>query len=338
VLAQIEDRDWLVKSPQPLLDRGLFGRIVWLRSRLPSLARAAGCDVLLVPGGSYIGGFHPIVAMSRNMLPFEWRELRRFGLSPTALRLLALRLVQSRTFRRADAVVFLTRYAEKEVSRVVRAVARSTIVPHGIAPGFHRAPRQQLRIDQYALGRPFRILYVSIVNLYKHQWHVADAVARLRGQGLPVELELIGPAYGPALRRLNSLLRRVDPECEFIHYRGAMPHAKLPGAYARADACVFASSCENMPNILLEGMAAGLPIACSDRGPMPEILGEGGMYFDPEDPESIAHALRNLIESPQLRSRVASVAFERAQAYSWTRCADETFAFLAQVARVHCGV
>ncbi len=87
-----------------------------------------------------------------------------------------------------------------------------------------------------------------------------------------------------------------------------------------------------MPNILLEGMASGLPIACSDRGPMPEVLGDAGVYFDPEDVGSIRRAIQQLIVSPELRSEKAQAAFERICGYSWRRCADETFGFLAEVA------
>ncbi len=93
-----------------------------------------------------------------------------------------------------------------------------------------------------------------------------------------------------------------------------------------------------MPNILLEGMAAGLPIACSDRGPMPEVLGDAGVYFNPEDPASIAKAIRHLIESPELREQKAQAAFQRAQQYSWARCAEETFGFLVCVLDEHARV
>ena len=97
---------------------------------------------------------------------------------------------------------------------------------------------------------------------------------------------------------------------------------------------VFASSYENMPNILLEGMAAGLPIACSSLGPMPEVLGDAGVYFHPEDPDDIARALNELIDSPDLRAQLARAAFDRAQKYSWKRCANETFDFLAEIAHM----
>ena len=148
--------------------------------------------------------------------------------------------------------------------------------------------------------------------MYKHQWHVAEAVAQLWANGLPVLLELAGPAYPPALARLKTTLARVDPAAECVRYLGSVPHGELHTRYAGADLCVFASSCENMPNILLEGMASGLPIACSNRGPMPEVLGDAGVYFDPENPNDIARALRELIGSPILRTRLAHASSERA--------------------------
>jgi glycosyltransferase involved in cell wall biosynthesis len=111
-----------------------------------------------------------------------------------------------------------------------------------------------------------------------------------------------------------------------------VPQADLPGYLAEADIFVFASSCENMPVTLVEAMAVGLPIACSNRGPMPEVLGDGGVYFDPEDPAGIVGAVQTLIDDPALRAHCARRAHQLAQQYSWRRCAHETFGFLAEMA------
>ncbi len=333
-LNRIEDRPWLVKSHQPLLDKSFPYRIFWQRFRLSKLARMGGCGLLFVPGGSYAGDFGPVVAMSQNLLPFEWRELRWYGWSWMTLRILILRRLQSRTFRQADGVIFLTRYARDVVMRAIKLTAgKTTTVPHGIDDRFIRPPREQLEIARYSVDRPFRVLYVSIIDMYKHQWQVAEAVAQLRKTGMPVALDLVGPAYTPAMQRLNDTLQRIDPEARFIRYQNAVPHEELHRLYAVADIIVFASSCENMPIILLEGMASGLPIACSNRGPMPEVLADAGVYFDPEQPDEIAAAIRTLIVSPKLRLEKAKAAFERAQAFLWDRCAYETFEFLAAVAR-----
>jgi glycosyltransferase involved in cell wall biosynthesis len=333
-LAQVEQRPWLVKASLPVLERPLWRRALWQRFELSRLARAAACNVLFVPGGSYAGAFRPVVTMSRNMLPFEWCELRRFGWSAMTLKLLLLRAVQGRSFRRADGLIFLTRYARDMVMQVVGTTrGRRRIIPHGIDARFESAAGPQLPIGHYGPQRPFRILYVSIIDMHKHQWHVAQAVAQLRADGLPLTLDLVGPAYPPALRRLRRCLARLDPAGEFIHYAGPVPHARLHELYREHQLCVFASSCENMPNILLEGMASGLPVACSDRGPMPEMMGESGVYFDPESADSIAAAVRTLAGSPALRGQVAQSALERVRDFSWRRCADETFSFLSELAR-----
>lgn len=335
-LERLIERAWLIKRDDRLLERGWLCRLWWQRNRLGKLLRGASCTLLFVPGGSFVTNFRPIVTMSRNLLPFQWAELRRYPVGLVLLRLLLLRWIQSCSFRRADAVVFLTRFAKETVLGLTGNLkGRTTIIPHGVHERFYQRPRAQRPLADYHSEQPFRLLYVSIVNVYKHQWHVAEAVATLRKEGVPVTLDLVGPAYSPALRRLEGVLRRIDPAKNIIRYHGEIPYTDLHHKYNKADLGIFASSCENMPNILLETMGAGLPIACSNRGPMPEVLGNAGVYFDPEDPDDIASALRKLIDSPDLRARLAKSSFERAQAFSWRRCASETFGFLTKVARTH---
>ena len=89
-----------------------------------------------------------------------------------------------------------------------------------------------------------------------------------------------------------------------------------------------------MPVTLVEGMSMGLPIASSDRGPMPEILVNGGVYFDPEDENSIAISLERIISTPSLRLQISTKAKTLAKQYSWTRCADETFKFITDTQKM----
>ena len=220
------------------------------------------------------------------------------------------------------------------MTRAVKTLAaRVTLIPHGVDERFAGSPREQRPISQYSADRPFRILYVSIIDVYKHQGQSAEAVAKLRQSGLPVVLDLVGSAYPPALARLKKTLDRVDPAGKFVRYAGAVPNGELHARYAEAEVYLFASSCENLPNILLEAMAAGLPIASSNREPMPEVLGDAGLYFDPESPHEIADVLRTLIEDVGLRAKLAQRAYEKAKQYSWKRCADETFAFISKNVR-----
>lgn len=330
-LSKVDERPWLEKVHEPMLDLSLPFRVFWHQVMERRRARQARCDVVFLPGGTVSSGFSPVVTMCRNMLPFEWRELMRYGWSLITLKLIVLRWTQAASFREADGLIFLTKYAREVVGDVARLKGGSAItIPHGISPRFFHPPRNT-RKDDFTWKDPCRLLYVSIISPYKHQWHVAEAVARLRSKGIPVTLELIGP-QDSGVERLRQTIRAVDPGGDFISYRGAIPYELLERHYVTADIGVFASSCENMPNILLEGMAAGLPMVCSRMGPMPEILGDAGEYFNPLDPEDIANAIRRLVESHELRARHAQSAFERAKCYSWERCSNDTFAYLSAIA------
>ena len=330
-LKLVEDRPWLDKRTPLALDKGLLQRTFWQSYCLSKAASDEGCAVLFVPGGSYAGDFQPVVTMSQNLLPFEMLELRRYGWTLLMLKLMLLRLTQSRSFRKANGVIFLTEYARSKVLSVIGQISGQTsIVPHGLSPRFNKAPKLQQDITEYDNTRPYRILYVSIIDQYKHQWCVVEAVSILREQGFPILLDLVGPAYLPALKRLNAKIDIMDPERHWVHYHGAIAFDALHHQYSQADLGLFASSCENMPNILLETMASGLPIACSNRGPMPEMLGDSGIYFDPEQPESIVEALSTLVKSVPLRTELAQSSYSRAQKYSWQYCADETFGFLTE--------
>ena len=332
-LERIDDRYWLEKRHDALLDGSLLHRVFWQRFRLGTLARHAAIDLLFVPGGSAATGMKPMVAMSQNLLPFEWAELRRFGWSVMTAKGLLLRATQGRTFRKAAGVIFLSEYARRAVLRVVSDLppAHAT-VSHGVNPRFATVPRKQRLSSEFTEKSPCRVVYLSAIDPYKHQRNVARAVAQLRAEGVHLALTLAGPE-GRAVKELRDELRRLDQNADFISYAGDIPYETVHELYASADIGVFASSCETFGLILLEMMSAGLPIACANRSAMPEILGAAGLYFDPEQPAEIASAIRLLIESPSVRSEKADAAFNRAKAFTWQRCAEETFLFLSDTAK-----
>ena len=334
---RIARREGITLTAVPDLDASLLRRLHWQMRRLPTLAGRT-CDILFAPGG--LTGNHsiPTVVMCRNMLPFDLGAARRYGASFMLARLLVLRVLQARTFRRATGMIFLSDYArERVVAQIGQLPGKTALIAHGVAPRFQHEPRRQRRLEEYSLEKPFRLLYVSIVDVYKHQWHVAAAVASLRRSGMPVVLDIVGPAYLPALRRLKASLRELDPTAAFVKYCGAVAHPELHQRYHGADGFVFASTCENMPNILLEAMAAGLPIACSERRPMTDILDAGGLYFDPLRPDSISRAITTMVRDPKKRARLASTAYERAANRTWQRCALNTFQYLNECAGARAG-
>ncbi len=334
ILDLIPDSPWLEKSHQADLDKGLRSRLYWQKFQFPTLAEKS-CDLVFAPGGLCSVRHIPVVTMCQNLLPFMWEELLRYRFSYVTLRLILLRFGQLGTFRRAAGLIYLSEDSRRRLEHGLLEPGKpaSTVVYHGVDEAFFREPQAGVRWAGRDPDSPIRLLYVSIVDMYKHQWNVAEAVARLHHEGLPVELTLVGPAYGPALRKLQSTLARLDPAGDFIHYQGPVPYSDLPEIYRGADLFLFASTCETFGMILLEAMASGIPVLCSERTAMPEILMDNGSYFNPESIDEIVETLRSSIRNDEPRHNRATGAYRRAREFTWERCADQTFGFLAEIAQ-----
>lgn len=337
-LDQLPVRPWLKRISPRDLNGSLIRRALWQQVELKRLLDANNCDLLFVPGGHYLGRFRPFVTMSQNLLPFQPKERRRFGWSLKTFRLWLLGMTQTATFRRGAGVIFLSDAARKVVllrTGSLRGIVR--VIPHGISDRYRKPPRQQREIESYSLERPYKLLYVSNIAPYKHQLELVEAVARLRRLGLPVTLDLIGPARPSDLRPFLAKAERVDPSGSFIRYHGEAAPSQLHECYQNADGFVFASTCETISITLLEAMASGLPIACSDRAPMPEVLGEGGIYFDAENVVSIEDTLTRFLLNRGLREESARRSHERAADFSWSKSANTTFELLASISRASSG-
>jgi glycosyltransferase involved in cell wall biosynthesis len=330
LLDGLPDEPWLIKHNPPALERSLLQQVWWQFWRLPQEARRNGCTILLNSDAGSVCRFRPAVTMSRDMLSYEPGEISRFGFSRARARLMLLRFVQSQAMRFADGVIFLTEYAARVIQRTTGTLRRTTVIPHGVGKAFRECKVEaKWPADN---GNPIRCIYVSNTSMYKHQWVVVEAIRQLRSRGYNVELTLAGGGSGRALRKLEREIARSDAQRTFVRCLGFVRHDELPTLLASAHLFVFASSCENMPNTLIEAMAVGLPIACSERGPMPEVLRDGGVYFDPEDAASIAKAIETLVGDSGLRASKAARARSLAAQYSWARCAAETWSFLKTVA------
>ncbi|TGL98117.1 glycosyltransferase family 1 protein [Leptospira barantonii] len=332
-LDKIREQSWLIKKYEPLLDKSLLHRIFWNRFVLNRRLKETKADIFFAPGGTYSGNFRPFVTMSQNLLPFEWDEIKRYGFSKRSLRLIALFFTQSITFKKANGVIFLTRFARDVVMKKIRlSIDRTAVVNHGINKKFFQKPKTQHEISSYSVKKPFRILYVSFIGEYKHQWNVVKAVGLLKRKKYPVVLDLIGtPDEEGPLLRLKQSIAEEDPEGKFVNYFSSISYSDIEKKYMEADLFTFASSCETFGQIVTEAMAAGMPIVCSNRSAMPEILKDAGGYFDPLDVNSISNALQAMIDSKKDRSKVSKLAFESAKNFSWDKAADETFAFLKNV-------
>jgi glycosyltransferase involved in cell wall biosynthesis len=332
-LDAICEKKWITKKHDIILESGYIKRLFWQWIYLGKLAKHEKCSILFIPGGSFFTDFRPIVTMSQNMLPFNLGEIKRYGLSLFTFKLLVLRLIQSYSFSKANGVIFLNKYAKDIILPVTKDVNSSTtIVPHGIDDQFFCEPRKQIKINNYSTENPFKLIYISPLEPYKHHDNVVKAVSMLRKKGFPLILDMYGfPSRSFIENRLSKLIKEQDPGSIFLEYHGTINHELIFEKYNRADAAIFASSCENLPITLLESMASGLPIVSSNMLPMSEILGDNGLYFDPLDPISIKNSLQEMIESVEERTKCSNGAYKLSRNYSWVKCANHTFYFLSEV-------
>ncbi len=328
-LDKIDHREGIEKLSHAWLNRGMLFSFLFQIFKMNGVLKSNRVDLLFVPGGTYFGAFRPYVTMSQNMLPFQQEEYRRFKQLKTRLRFQILRLTQSYTFKNAKAIIFISDFARKYITDSINLKVKSQLISHGINEHFTREPKPQKPLSEYSSENPFKMLYVSIVSAYKHQWNVAEAVIRLRKEGFPVTLDLVGEMNNEWGVRLNSVLDQDTEGC--VRFKGFTPYDELAAIYKNADGFVFASSCENQPIILIEAMSAGLPIASSDMGPMPEVLGTGGFYFNPLDVNSIYNCLKDFINNPTKRESSAKSTYYKATQYSWNDCSDKTFEFLKEI-------
>lgn len=318
----------------PSLDSALAAQF-WERTALARFLRDLQPDVLFYPSGG-IGAFParvPVTSVCHNLLFFDDVEYRKYRYSKLWWR--SLRRMRSRHrvfYPQTDGIIFTSSYSQQLAQRRVQGMNHWTVISNGVEEDFLAASPTP------TIDRPPRnILYVSPVYLYKYQWNVVKAIKQLReSSGEDYQLWLAGSANEDQLGR-RELLRVMEKERAgaFTHLMGEVSHDSMPALLRKADVFVFASSCEAFGITLLEAMASGLPVACSNRTGLPDLLRDGGVYFDPEDSTDIASAVRSLCADSAFRRACAERAMRYASQYTWFQCAEKTFTFLREVAVAH---
>lgn len=320
-LEQLPDKKWLKKVAHPFLNKNIIFRVIWLKFFLKKEVYKKNCDVLFSPGGLLNIEF-PYVSMSQNMLVFDTIQQKQYGLSLTRFRLKILEYVQRKSFKNSNGVIFISNYAKNFISSKIRLHTPNTVIHHGISSRFNDSPRDQKPIEYYN-NQPFKLLYISTIDFYKHQLELISAIKSLITDGINVELTLVGSKDPSYFSKIHDLI-----DGEKIKYLGVVPFENIHEIYRNSDGFIFSSSCENMPNILIEAMRSGLPIACSNSAPMPEFLKEYGFYFDPYSIQSINNTIFDFLHDCDRRKEYAEKAYTISGQYSWEKCANETFNFI----------
>lgn len=327
LLKKIPDKSWLVKHESIFLELPLVFQLFWQAFLLPLEIKRSKCEILFSPDASTLCRFSPSIVLSQDLLSYEPGMTKLFGWGFARARLIAIFFVQNAAFRRAIGVIFLTNYAAQLVQNSCGKLRKIRVISHGVGHKFFRSFSEIE--SSLPMRSPIKCLYVSPITEFKKQREVVSAISQLRESGHDIELTLVGGSQQTSLRRLMDKLDRVDPRRKFIRYLPAVPQSELPKIIAESDVFVFASACENQPITLMEGMAAGSAVACSSSGPMPEVLQDAGVYFNPNKCKEISDAICKVISSPELANNLRLRARTLAEDYSWELCSRKTWDYIS---------
>lgn len=308
-------------------------RALWEKWALPGILKVEKADVLFCPGG--VVGTRPpkdckVATMFRNMIPFDLRVRKSIPLGLQRLRNWLLNRIMLKSMTEADLTIFISNYARNVIESLTK-VKNAITISHGIGSVFRTHGSSVIRPD--FLPENEYVLYVSRFDVYKHHFEVVNAYAKLSPDlRKRFSLILVGETNLPEAERVKALIASLGLEQQVL-LMGAIPYESLPPLYHHAYLNLFASSCENCPNILLEALASGRPMICSDVMPMPEFGAEAALYFSPFDSVDINKVLSEALSNPDLLNKLSIAAVEQSNKFDWANTSRRTWSELLALAK-----
>lgn len=288
---------------------------------LPVLARALGAKALYYPAANrripLLNGL-PTVGTVHDLAQFHVDN--KYGFA----RELYIRRVLAPTIRRLDRVL-----------SVSEATADDTV-------RFARVPRDRIRVVYNGISlppaakasagrrRPYVLYACRLEHPGKNHVRLLEAFARSALRDTH-DLVLSGKDWG-AQARIEEARARLGIE-DRVDLVGFISRDELSRLTQDADVVAVAGLFEGFGLPAAEALAFGRPVACSDTGSLPEVVGPLAALFDPHDADSMARALTRAAQDQELRRRCRQEGPDWVRRFSWDRCAEQVAQSLQEVAR-----
>jgi glycosyltransferase involved in cell wall biosynthesis len=315
--------DW--SSAVELVSHPLLGirgtRALTETTLLGALASHRRCDVL--HSVALTAPFRTKAVNVVTIADVTW--LRHPGAVPPTTRLLWRTLVIP-VARRADRLIALSESGRRDIAATLDVPeGRIDAIPLGpgedpvVAAPYEAELRQRLQ-----LGEGPVILAVSALSAHKNVLALVEALPGIRARAPGAAL--VVPANPTPLG--EELLRRAAElgVRDSVVFPGWVSEGDLEGLYRLAACFAFPSLHEGFGLPLLEAMRRGVPVACSDAAPMPEVAGDAAVYFDPRNREQLTDAIVHVLSDRDFAADLAERGTQRAAAFTWAATAEATLA------------
>jgi len=305
-----------------------FFRAFWEKFILFGILKKLKADILFCPGGlvnTKASKGCKIVTMFRNMIPFDIEQRKRYPIGYMRLRNWLLERLFLKSMLKADLVIFISEYARQVIeNRIPNQLKKTVVIPHGISKHFKVSEKTSLLRPKLLPSKDY-LLYVSLFDVYKNQFEVVQAYYLLKKiRKTEEKLVFVGFSDTQYGKRVKKEILRLGLKNDII-LLGNIDYKDLPSIYKFAKINIFASECENCPNILLEAMGAGRLLVVSNKPPMPEFGGDSAIYFNPRSPEDLCNKILSIIDKPAVLADLSKKVYERSKIYDWKTTSENTW-------------
>jgi glycosyltransferase involved in cell wall biosynthesis len=296
-------------------------RVQWVlgeQTLLPLLAARAKVDLV-----HSLASTAPLWGPFRRVVTIHDLIYARYPEAHAGMRGRAMRVLVPAAARRSHRVIADSLSTRDDLIELLALPAeRIDVVPLGVGAAYRAEPLGEgdVRGNLRLAGRRV-VLSLSAKRPHKNLLALIGALARIPAEQRPV-LVLAGyPTEHEAQLRERARALDVDDDVRFPAW---LSDAEVEGLWAISDAFVFPSFYEGFGLPVLEAMARGVPVACSNASSLPEVAGEAALLFDPREEQAIAGALARLLQDGALAERLRIAGRERAREFTWERTARAT--------------
>jgi glycosyltransferase involved in cell wall biosynthesis len=294
-------------------------RIEWVRGEQQLLPRLAAREhVALVHS---LASTAPLWGRFKRVVTVHDLIYRLYPEAHAGLRARGMGVLVPLAVRRSDRVIAVSQLTKRDLMELLGTPEERIDV---VLPGIGAAPRAQplaeaqLR-ERFDLDERQVLLVLSAKRPHKNLLALLEAAAMLERRPILI-LAGYPTAHEHELRERAQTLGIADD----VRWPGWLEAAEIEGLWRLSAGFVFPSLYEGFGLPVLEAMARGVPVACSNAASLPEVAGGAALLFDPRDPRAIADAMAELLAGGAAIERLREAGLARAAQFTWERSARAT--------------